>query len=346
MSPHDHSDEGSLPEDSTSKTKPDNLDEGPLPRDLTSEIKPDEHYFAYGAYSEVYGGDWTDPSRGGEMTRVAIKSLRGITDDEGLLVKIRKRFLREIRVWMPLEHPNITPFLGAMTGFGPLAAMVSPYYSKGNINQYTLDNPNTDKLPLITGVAKGLAYLHSLNILHGDLKGHNVLMDDNLSPRLADFGRSRIAERRGFTTAFTGTGRYMAPELTVISDDLTDPIPATYSSEGDTPDSAIPAVLDPLITKKSDIYAFAMVVIEILTSKLPFFYLRQEHLVVILTQDGHRPDRLRCLPTQFSDDIWRFMEDCWHHDPQARPEMSATIPRLEEMQSKNLRVAWEEAPPQ
>ncbi|KZP25806.1 kinase-like protein [Athelia psychrophila] len=311
------------------------------PRDLTSEIKSDEHYFAYGAYSEVFGGDWTDASTG-KVTRVAIKALRGVTNDEKELVKIRKRLLREIMVWVPLKHPNITPFLGVVTGFGPLSAMVSPYYSKANINQYTLDNPDVDRLPLILGVARGLEYLHSLGLLHGDLKGHNVLIDDDLSPRLADFGRSRIVERRGFTTAFTGTGRYMAPELTVINDDIPYTPPTADSSEDDTL-STNPASLDPIITKKSDIYAFAMVVIEILTSKLPFFYLRQEHLVVILTQDGKRPDRPRCVPTHFADEIWQLMEDCWHHEPQVRPEMNAAVPRLEEMQSNKLRVAWEVA---
>lgn len=84
---------------------------------------------------------------------------------------------------------------------------------------------------------------------------------------------------------------------------------------------------------------------QILTSKLPFFYLRQAHLAVVLVQDGGRPDRARCLPTHFSDGIWQFMEDCWHHDQQARPEMTAAISRLEEMQSNKSKVAWEEAPP-
>ncbi|KZP15419.1 kinase-like protein [Athelia psychrophila] len=310
------------------------------PKDLTSEIKLDDPYFAYGGYSEVYGGDWTDASTG-RVTRVAIKALRGVTNDEESLQKIKKRLLREIGVWEQLDHPNITPFLGVVSGFGPLPAMVSPYYSEANINQYTLDNPDADRLPLILGVARGLAYLHSLGLLHGDLKGHNVLIDDNLSPRLADFGPSRIVGRRGFITAFTGTGRYMAPELTVINDDIPY-LPQTADSSEDDMLSGETATLDPIITKKSDIYAFAMVVIEILTSKQPFFYYRQEHLVVILTQDGKRPDRPRCLPTHFSDEIWQLMEECWHHDPQVRPEMAAVVSRLEEMQSKKLRVSWEE----
>ncbi|KZP16479.1 kinase-like protein [Athelia psychrophila] len=293
-------------------------------------------------YSEFYGGDWTDASTG-KVTRVAIKALRGITHDEGELVKIRRRLLREISVWVPLDHPNITPFLGLITGFnGPLSTMVTPYYSKANINQYTQDNPDADRLPLIMGVARGLAHLHSLGVIHGNLGVHHILIDDNCCPRLSGFGRSRTIEALGFDIEFTGTGRYMAPELTFISDDITEPIPTADSSEDDTLPSGTTTILDPTLTKKSDIYAFAMVVIEILTSKPPFFYLHQEHLVVILVQDGKRPDRVRCLPTQFSDEIWQLMDDCWNHDPPARPEMPTTIRRLEEMCSNKLRAAWEE----
>lgn len=57
---------------------------------------------------------------------------------------------REIAVWMGLEHPNITPFLGVVTGFGPLSAMVSPYCSKETIVRYTLENPVVDRLPLVS----------------------------------------------------------------------------------------------------------------------------------------------------------------------------------------------------
>ncbi|KAF7976885.1 hypothetical protein HWV62_5427 [Athelia sp. TMB] len=309
-------------------------------KDLTKEVKLDAEYFAYGAYSEVYRGTLTNPTTG-ETIQVAVKALRGVTNDPQKLIKIKRRLLREIQVWMPLKHPNITPFLGVVEGLGPLSATVSPYCWKGNISQYIIDNPEKDRLQLITGVASGLAYLHSLDLLHGDLKGHNVLIDDEGSPRVIDFGKSRVVERRGFTTAFTGTARYMAPELTVISDDILKPAP----SPDDEGSDASPATLDPMITKQSDVYAFSMVVLEILTSKLPFFYLRQEHLVVILTQDGKRPDRQRCAPTQFADDMWKFMEDCWNHDQSKRPVMAATIPRLQEMQVNHLRVAWDEPDP-
>ncbi|KZP22994.1 kinase-like protein [Athelia psychrophila] len=310
------------------------LGEDALSKDLTGEIKHEKRHFASGAYSDVYGGDWTDASTG-RVTRVAIKVLRGITDNETGLMKTRKMIRREIAVWMGLEHPNITPFLGVVTGFGPLSAMVSPYCSKETIVRYTLENPVVDRLPLILGVANGLAYLHSLNIIHGDLKGDNILIDDDYSPRLVDFGRSRILGRRGFTDAPTVPKRYMAPELMVIPDDIT------------TAD------------RKIEIYAFAMVVIEvciladfvdnsgrinfvvlqILTSKPTFLVFLHQHYAAMLIQGGKRSGNARCLPTHFADEIWEITKDCWHDDPQARPEMAAVILRLEEMRLKKSRAA-------
>ena len=90
---------------------------------------------------------------------------------------------------MLLSHPNVTPFHGVMEGLGPLSAMVSHYCSKGHISQYILDNAQEDRLELVSvfqsfpkalshtihfkilGVASGLAYLHSMDVIHGDLKG-------------------------------------------------------------------------------------------------------------------------------------------------------------------------------
>lgn len=90
----------------------------------------------------------------------------------------------------------------------------------------------------------------------------NVLVDDDLSPRLADFGQSRIVERRGFTTAFTGTSRYLAPELTIVSDDMLDiPSPNAEGFEESDTNNTVSDVIR--VTEESDIYAFAMVILEV-----------------------------------------------------------------------------------
>ncbi|KAJ7817424.1 kinase-like domain-containing protein, partial [Mycena leptocephala] len=63
------------------------------------------------------------------------------------------------------------------------------------------------------GVAYGLEYLHRHEIVHGDLKVHNVLVDKHGTPCICDFGISKIVNSEGFTTSSVGTIPYMAPEL-------------------------------------------------------------------------------------------------------------------------------------
>ena len=75
-----------------------------------------------------------------------------------------------------------------------------------------------------------------------------MVIDDNGRPLICDFGRSRILEQSGFTTVFAGgAARYMAPEL--------------FGPEDADLESANSFI--PVITKKSDVYSFAMVCIEV-----------------------------------------------------------------------------------
>jgi serine/threonine protein kinase len=76
----------------------------------------------------------------------------------------------------------------------------------------------------------------------------NVLIDETGWPRLCDFGRSKIVDECGFTTAVTGTARFMAPEL------LGPEIPVDGEEIPDPP--------APILTKESDVYGFSMVALQ------------------------------------------------------------------------------------
>jgi hypothetical protein len=102
----------------------------------------------------------------------------------------------------------------------------------------------------------------------------NVVIDGEGVPRLCDFGRSRIIAHRGYTTALAGAVRWMAPELFVAppepEDSDTDEIPLPHSPESatsadtgvsDAPE--IPLSLSDELTKKTDIYGLAMVILEV-----------------------------------------------------------------------------------
>ncbi|KIM74459.1 hypothetical protein PILCRDRAFT_14367 [Piloderma croceum F 1598] len=288
--------------------------------DLSNQVKQTENqYFAAGAFSEIYRGEWTNPSTG-KIVRVAIKVLRGIDSDPKILEHTIKRLNRETRIWHSLSHKNVVPFLGLCYDFGPFPCMIVPLYDNANVYRYLVDRPD-DRLVVILGVAHGLRYLHSKNVIHGNLTGHNVLMDDDNTPLLSDFGRSKFIDYRGII-AFCGSARYMAPELTAPEPDVVygEDEHGTYENQG-----------NPDLTKETDVFAFSMLALEIWTGKLPFFYLRQDATVIAFVQDGKRPERSRCLPSVFTDSMWALLENCWDHSPERRPSMGSIVERLERM---------------
>lgn len=302
-----------------SSLPPPTADEESPYRDLTGQVGlTEEHYFAYGGFSEIFKGEWKNPSIG-NVVRVAIKLLRGVHTDPIILEHTIRRLNRETRVWHTLSHKNIMPFLGLCREIGPSPAMISPLYDNGDVVRYIGNKPQADRQGLIIGVARGLQYLHSKDVVHGDLKGHNVLIDDDGTPRLSDFGRSKFIDHRGFTTTLAGSARYMAPELIMAESEVDFDNDAFDTLENQAP---------PSLTKATDVFAFSMVALEILTGKLPFFYWRQDTTVIALVQDGRRPDRSRCLPTVFTDPMWSILADCWETDPERRPNMETVVERL------------------
>lgn len=74
----------------------------------------------------------------------------------------------------------------------------------------------TPKLIVIYGIASAMKYLHSLNIIHCDLKPANILLDEYLFPKVGDFGLSKILHRYNIDQSENdakGTPSYMAPEI-------------------------------------------------------------------------------------------------------------------------------------
>ncbi|KXN92514.1 Serine/threonine-protein kinase HT1 [Leucoagaricus sp. SymC.cos] len=113
-------------------------------------------------------------------------------------------WVKEVILWAHSSHPNILPFLGvSLDGQSnpPPTCLVSLFMKHGNLRDYASRLPQKSRLPLILDVVNGLCYLHDLGVVHGDLKGENVLISNEGHGLITDFGTSHI----NTTTAATGS---------------------------------------------------------------------------------------------------------------------------------------------
>ncbi|KAG1882776.1 kinase-like protein, partial [Suillus subluteus] len=215
------------------------------------------------------------------------------------------RIKRELRICTNLKHPNILPVYGYTTGFGPFIAIVSPWAENGNLTAY-LEREHAALTPLrrfeiLRDIIAGLQYLHVNSVIHGDFTGPNVLIHGDGTACVADFGLSLMysevisMSQVSWTSTFKGNVRWMAPELLVEREDGT---PARPSEQ-------------------SDIFSFGGIMLQVLTNKTPYYYLRNDGAIIWAMQKSEKPCRSRypVLPEKY----WEFIEQCWSTDPRDRP---------------------------
>ena len=145
----------------------------------------------------------------------------------------------------------------------------------------------TQKNCIATGIAHGMRYLHSCNIVHRDLKSPNILLDNRGLPKIADFGLSRFTSVDGASlmTQCIGTAQWMAPEQ--IGGEYGPPV---------------------------DVFAYGMILYEMLTGEVPYDE-RRGNQGTLLTDiaDGYRP------PLEPTGSIEKLILQCWDQDPDQRP---------------------------
>ncbi|KAG5645836.1 hypothetical protein DXG03_005177 [Asterophora parasitica] len=269
--------------------------------DLTGQVtlaRP--HPVAKGTFNDIFMGEWLN------QEPVALRLPRTLTNN----ADVQKRFQREVTIWRSLDHPNVVPFYGiSYFGEDVYSVKVSPWMDNGTAISYVQAHPTVDRLRILSEVASGLEYLHLNGIVHGDLRGANILISRDGVAVLSDFGLSKFLEDcgQGMTSSSNLNPRWFAPELLRQTDPL---------------------------SPSSDVWSFAMVCLELMTGEQPFSKISRDIIVLRDLDGGKLPERpSRQVTAQgLSDDLWALMKKCWHKKPDHRPSMTAIRERIAEIQ--------------
>ncbi|KAF9254821.1 kinase-like protein [Marasmius fiardii PR-910] len=258
----------------------------------------------------VGGGAFGDVWRGkiGEQL-VCLKVIRAFNRSD--VQHVLKDYMQEGILWRQLNHPNVLPFMGIyyLDTEQRQLCLVSPWMEQGNLVEFLKASDDlADRVLLAYDVACGLAHLHEAGIVHGDLKGVNILITPDLRACITDFGLSRVSATLPLLTETSrsrGTTRWLSPELL-------------------TPDSNC------VSSRQSDVYAYACVCYEIFTGNIPFYELAEAKIVIAVYIHKWRPSRPQDCP-HLHDSMWEMMGVCWNETPSLRPTMADVLVRVKKM---------------
>ncbi|KAI3854154.1 hypothetical protein MKX03_033606 [Papaver bracteatum] len=260
--------------------------------------------FASGRHSRIYKGIY-------KQTEVAIKLISQPEEDQNLANLLENQFNSEVTLLFRLQHPNIVTFVAACKK-PPVFCIIMEYLAGGSLKKYLhQQEPHSVPLDLVLkfslDIARGMHYLHNQGILHRDLKSENLLLGEDMCVKVADFGISCLESQCGSGKGFTGTYRWMAPEM----------------------------IKDKHHTKKVDVYSFGIVLWELLTALTPFQDMTPEQAAFAVSRKNARPP----LPTACPVKLSHLINRCWSSNPDKRPYFDEIISVLE-----NYSEAFEQDP--
>ncbi|KAJ3317508.1 hypothetical protein HDU76_001156, partial [Blyttiomyces sp. JEL0837] len=293
-----------------------------LPMDSCTWMETAENRLGSGGFASVYKGKFH-----GKKVAVKVFDMKGISWE-----KVTQGIAKEVDSWQRVSgHPNVVTLLGCCTTGKNYIVM--ELCDKGNVRDYLADLrylPDKTRwrealLRVLHEISLGIQELHANSIIHRDLKGANILIRNDGSVAIADFGLGRqiVSTRSRHTMqvekasssaggiagagAGAGTLNWMSPEQ------------LTQSSEK--------------LTKAGDIWSFGMVMYELLFDKDPHWDYMDVSFRLKHWDDESRME----IPTQEHvmkghTVIWDLVNECARKDPKTRPKISEIVERLKNVQ--------------
>lgn len=236
-----------------------------------------------GAAGSVWLGTYLPSKR-----EVAVKKFYGSEMSQ----QQKMTFDREVRNLIAAQHQFLLEFIG-FTENPP--CLVTKYIKNGSLFDILHDPERRktltplDMTAIAYGVSLGMQYIHSLNMIHRDLKPQNILIDENKIPVICDFGTSRQIETS--MTGLCGTANYMAMEFL----------------EGGKYDERV------------DVYSYGMVLWEMLTGEIPFDGKQTAQVIVMMMEMVKNGENCVEIPPGTPQALGELILACCSQDPSQRP---------------------------
>ncbi|MED6167529.1 hypothetical protein PIB30_003501 [Stylosanthes scabra] len=260
-----------------------------------------------GGFGPVYKGVLKDGKE------IAVKRLLQ-TSSQGI-----QEFKNEVMHIAKLQHRNLVKLLGCSI-YAEERLLVYEFMPNKSLDYFIFDEKKgmlldwPARLHIINGIARGLLYLHQDSrhrIIHRDLKAANVLLDDEMNPKISDFGLARSFggnEAEANTQHVVGTYGYLSPEY----------------------------VIDGVYSTKSDVFSFGVLVLEIVSGKRNQGFNHQDHHFNLL---GHawrlfmegKGYELICGAIKDTSNLFAVVRSinvgllCVQQNPDDRPSMSTVV---------------------
>lgn len=252
-----------------------------------------------GSFGTVYKAHWHGP--------VAVKTLNVKIPTSAQL----QAFKNEVAVLRKTRHVNILLFMGCVSK--PQLAIVTQWCEGSSLYKHL--HVFESKFQLLTLIeigrqtAQGMDYLHAKNIIHRDLKSNNIFLHDDLTVKIGDFGLATAKTRWSGSLQFnqpTGSILWMAPEVIRMQEEN------PYSFQ-------------------SDVYAFGVVLFELLAGQLPYSHVNNKDQILFMVGRGYlRPD-LNKLRSDTPKALRRLTEDCIKFSRDDRPIFRQILASLESL---------------